>query len=389
MRDGAATVRVLLLACVLLAGGCADNVVPPSAPVSLAPTSSASAVATPSASAVPATAPAGPTLAQLVGQRLVVTMDGATPDPAILGMIGRGEVGGVILFGRHIANPAGLKVLTALLHQTALDGGNPPLLVMTDQEGGRIRRLDWAPPLLSAWDMGLTLDANDVREQGRLAGEAFRSLGVDVDLAPVADVPTTASGFMYADQRVFSLDSSVTATLSTAFADGLADGGVLATMKHFPGIGRAIPNTDLRVVKITAGVDAMAADLAPFRLAIDHGVALIMLSNAVYPAWDASNAAGWSSAIAGTLLRDELGFTGVTITDGLEGAAASRHVQEATLVLKAAQAGVDLLLLTGSERTSIASYKALLSAARNGTLPMASLLASYARILALKGVSAP
>ncbi len=316
-------------------------------------------------------------------------MDKATPSAALLGMIRRGEVGGVILFGRHSATEEALAALVALLHQTALEGGNPPLLVMTDQEGGLIRRLTWAPPLLSAWEMGQLLDGAAVREQGRLTGEALHAMGIDVDLAPVADIPTAASGFMYADGRVFSLDPLVTATLATAFADGLADGGVLATMKHFPGIGRAGPNTDLHVVTIKAGVDTMAADLAPYRQAIAHGVPLVMLSNAVYPAWDAANAAGWSPAIAETLLRDELGFTGVTITDGLDGAAASRHTHEKTLALQAARAGVDLLLLTGSERSALGAYRALLAAARDGSLPMALLLASYERILALKGVLGP
>ncbi len=399
MRRHASAMQALLAVAAVVAvavGGCADIALP--SPVG--PTSSASHVPSPSAvpsaggspSAVPATpapTPAGPTLEQLVGQRMVVTFGGATPSAAFLQRIRRGEVGGVILFGRQSTSEVALKALTSLLHRTALGGGNPPLLVMTDQEGGSIRRLRWAPPELSAWAMGEELDASGVRKQGRLTGEALRAAGIDVDLAPVADVPAKPSGFMYADRRVFSLDSAKTATLATAFADGLADAGVLATMKHFPGLGRASLNTDLHLVKITASEAAMAWDLAPYRPAIDHGVPLIMLSNAVYTAWDAANAAGWSPAIAGALLRDQLGFTGVTITDGLDGAAASRHTQEKALALKAARAGVDLLLLTGSEPVAAGSYQAVLAAARDGTLPMASLLASYQRILALKGVTAP
>ena len=111
---------------------------------------------------------------------------------------------------------------------------------------------------------------------------------------------------------------------------------------------------------------------------------MIMLSNAVYPVWDASNGAGWSPAIAGGLLRDELGFTGVTITDSLDGAALSRHVSERSLALRAAQAGTDFLLLTGPERTTAGSYALLLAAARDGRLSMDSLLASYERIVELK-----
>jgi beta-N-acetylhexosaminidase len=357
--------------------------VPTSAAASAGPT--ASITPAPTVAAPPTEPPLVlPPLQQLIGQRLVITLDSATPSASVLGRISRGEVGGVILFGSHTADAVALAALTAKLHKAAADGGQPPLLVMTDQEGGIVRRLGWAPPVVSAWQMGKTLDADGVLALGRETGEALAAVGIDSDLAPVADVPSSKSVFMYLDRRVFSMDADVVSELSGAFAAGLLEAAVLPSMKHFPGIGRAVRNTDLHVAVVGASRTAMEADLAPYRAAIAAGLPMIMLSNAVYPVWDADNAAGWSPAIAEGLLREELGFSGVTITDSLDGAAASRHVSERSLALRAAQAGTDFLLLTGPEKTTAGSYALLLAAARDGRLSTDSLLASYQRILALK-----
>ena len=382
-----------LLVLVFTLGSCNASVVPSA--------SSPSASATPSATALaasPTTQPSAPTsaptvpqpsIAQLIGQRIVVTFSGATPSAALLGRIRRGEVGGVILFGRHATSVVQLQALTSLLHTTAADAGQPRLLVMIDQEGGDIRRVGWAPPELSATDMGATLGPSAVRDIGRQTGIALAGLGIDVDLAPVADIPSAASSFLFIQRRTFSADAATTAILATSFAQGLADGGVVATMKHFPGLGRADRDTDEWAVTIQASAAAMQSDLLPYQDGIAGHVPMVMLSNAVYPAWDAANAAGWSPFIAGTLLRDQLGFTGVTITDGLDGAATSRHVAEKTLALRAALAGTDLLLLTGPDSASTAAFTMLVAAATSGQLSMDALLTSYDRILALKASLTP
>jgi beta-N-acetylhexosaminidase len=111
---------------------------------------------------------------------------------------------------------------------------------------------------------------------------------------------------------------------------------------------------------------------------------MIMLSNATYPAFDPVDAAGWSPAIVDTLLRQDLGFTGVTITDSLDGTARARKVKTAALAVLAAEAGTDMILTTGSEATSRAVFAALLRAAQDGSIPLSTLEASYDRILALK-----
>jgi beta-N-acetylhexosaminidase len=237
--------------------------------------------------------------------------------------------------------------------------------------------------------MGRLGSTSVARRQGARTGGALRALGINVDLAPVADVPRSEGSFMVQQGRTFSFDAERVAKLADAFAEGLASSGVLATMKHFPGIGLAIRNTDHYVDTIAAPRSALASDLLPYRRAIGQDVPLIMLSNVTYTAFDERNAAGWSHAIAVTLLRDELDFTGVTITDSLDGTAHARDLKVSELAFRAASAGTDLILTTGSEKTTRRLYETLLARAREGQIPLDRLRDSYRRIVALKDRLSP
>jgi beta-N-acetylhexosaminidase len=343
-----------------------------------------SAVGSSGRGSAPTAVAATNTVAQLIGQKLMVAMSGTTPTAALLGRIERGEIGGVILFGANITTASALIALTTKLRNAAAAGGQPPLLIATDQEGGTVKRVSWIPPTLSPPQMGALGSASVAYTQGLRTGAALRGLGINHNLAPVADVPSSTGSFMYLQGRTWSFSASLTATLSDAFASGLEAGGDLPTLKHFPGIGFATLNTDKHVVTITASKAALAPGLMPYRKAIAHHLPLIMLSNATYSAYDPYNAAGWSPAINGTLLRGTLGFTGVTITDSLNGTATARGVSTTSLALKAAKAGTDMVLLTGSESSSAATYATLLLDAQDGLISPATLQTSYDRILALK-----
>jgi beta-N-acetylhexosaminidase len=322
-----------------------------------------------------------PGLPELVGQRLVVAMRGTVPGAELLERIRDGRVGGVILFGGNVRTAPQVRELTARLQDAARAGGRPTLLIAVDQEGGGTRRFRWAPPARSAVELGSLAPAR-VRAAGRGTAAALRALGVNVDLTPVADVPSVPGAFIAAQRRAFSAEPRRVAELAAAFAQGLSDGGVAATAKHFPGLGRASVSTDTAAVRIDASRPQLASDLAPFTQLIQAGVPLVMLSNATYPALDAKPGA-WSPAVEG-LLRNTLGFTGVTITDALDAAAATHQRSVPSAGLLAAQAGADLLLVAGSEAVSDAVYDRLLAAAEAGTLPRGGLDRSYARILALK-----
>ena len=148
-------------------------------------------------------AAATPTTAQMAGQRLIVAFSGTTAKPPLLARIRAGQVGGVILFGGNIRSAAQLRRLTARLQRAARAGGRPRLLIATDQEGGLVRRLPWAPPKASAQQLGATSAAH-VQAVGHRAGSALRAAGVNLDLAPVADVPSSPSNFLRTQHRAFS-----------------------------------------------------------------------------------------------------------------------------------------------------------------------------------------
>jgi beta-N-acetylhexosaminidase len=340
--------------------------------------------ASPVGAPVGARAATGPTLQQLIGQKLVVSMDGTKSSASLLTRAKRGKIGGVIIHSTNFASAAGLRGIATQLQQAAASGGQPPLLIAVDQEGGPVKTIKWIAPTISPRRMGELGSSDVARRQRRRTGVALLDLGVNVDLAPVADVPSSTESFMYRQGRTWSFGAAKTSRLANAFAVGLVHGGALASMKHFPGIGFAELNTDTNVVRITATATQLSPGLKPYRAAVANGVPLIMLSNAVYTAYDRGHAAGWSRVIGSHLLRDQLGFRGVTITDSLDGAAHARGIPTDPLAVRAAKAGTDMLLLTGSEASSRSVFRSLLAAASDGRISQARLLASYERIAALK-----
>ena len=292
----------------------------------------------------------------------------------------------MLILGANVESAAQARELTRQLHRAARDAGQPRLLVMVDQEGGDVRRFRWAPPGRSAEALGLGT-VSEVRAVGRATAQSLRSLGVDVDLAPVADVPRVRDSTIAAQDRAYSTSPTAAGALATAFANGLADGGILASAKHFPGLGGAVGNTDLVRVSVSTDQRTARADLVPFARLIDAGVPLVMLSNAIYPAYGSQPAL--LSPRVHALLRNELGFAGATVTDALDAVANVRGVPVANVALAAAVAGNDILLFTGGEAASAAAYDAVLRAAKAGILKRPALERSYARILELKSATAP
>src|SRR6185437_14714221 len=262
-------------------------------------------------------------------------------------------------------------------------GGRPPLIIATDQEGGLVRRIPWAPPKRSAAELG-TLPASVSQTSGANTGAALHAIGINLDLAPVADVPAGPADFIEQQRRAFSTSRFTVASDAAAFAKGLEQGGTLPTLKHFPGLGLATVSTDEAVVRIDLGRSRLIRALLPYQVAFRQTLGpVVMLSTAIYPALD-SHAAAWSRPIIHGLLRGTLGFSGTTITDSLDAAAAARGLTDPVVALRSAEAGADLLLVTGSQATSKGVYASLLAAAQAGALPRSRLTASYNRILGLK-----
>ncbi len=324
-----------------------------------------------------ATAADGPTLSRLAGKSIVGAFSGSSPPASFLARIRRGELGGVILFGGNVGSASQLTRTLAALRGAAAAGGNPHLLILVDQEGGTVRRLRSAPPRASAQTMG-RWSAAQVRREGLLTGRALRARGIDVDLAPVADVPASTTSFLGA--RAFSSNRSVVASLAPAFAAGLQAGGVAATAKHFPGLGAAPANTDTGRVIVAASRARLLRDLLAFERSIDSGVRLVMVSSATYPALDRSRTpALFSKTIVTGLLRGRLGFGGVVITDSMDAPAA----RTAGAPQRAIRAGVDLLLYT-SERSSAVGFTKLLAAARRDPALRTRLREAYRSISSIR-----
>ena len=287
---------------------------------------------------------------QLAGQRVIYSYPGFTPPARLLALIGRGEAAGVVFFGDNVESEEQMReVVRTLVH--ANDGSqNPvraPLLLMTDQEGGRVRRLPGAPRL-SAKEVGASADpAAAASEAGTGAGANLRGLGLNVNLAPVLDVYRRAGDFADRYERSYSTSPAVVAALGAGFVTAQQGAGVAATAKHFPGLGAAelSQDTDLGPVVLNVPLETLrAVDELPYREAIAAGVGLVMVSWATYPALDAEAPAGLSSAVVLGELRGRLGFAGVTITDALEAAALKEFGTPGQRAALAAEAGMDLLL---------------------------------------------
>jgi beta-N-acetylhexosaminidase len=298
----------------------------------------------------------------------------APPTEAFLARVGEGKVGGVLLLGRW-RSPTQVTAVTAALQEAACLRGEP-LLVAVDQEGGGVRRLSWAPPSVAPAAM---VSAARARSEASTAAAALRRVGVDVDFAPVADAPSSAHSFL--GTRAFSSSPRRAAELTTAFVGGLQRGGVAATAKHFPGLGEAPANTDDETVTIRAHAWKLRAGLVPFRAAVAAGVRLVMVSSAAYPALDPSGLpAVFSKRLLGGLLRDDLRFDGVAVTDALDAPGAARFSHPAT---RAIAAGTDLLVF-GSEIASERAYATLVADERKYPHLRARLAESAGRIRELK-----
>jgi beta-N-acetylhexosaminidase len=324
-------------------------------------------------------------LDQAVGQRIVASLPGTTVPSSLAREIRRGHVAGVILFSRNIASRAQLRTLTGRLQAERRRGPaalrGRPLLVMIDQEGGLVKRLPGAPRHSPA-QLGRIGSVRLARAEGAATGRNLRGVGVNVDLAPVLDVGQRGSSVRALD-RSFGSSARRVSALGGAFAAGLADAGVLACAKHFPGLGRGMANEDDAFNRITVPLSALrAVDEAPFRAAARAGVPLVMVSTGVYPALDSAPAM-FSSRIATAELRGTVGFGGVAISDDLEvPALAGRSPERKALV--AVRAGEDLLLFAQSEAAAQRAAAALVRAVRAGTLQRTAIDAGADRVLALR-----
>ena len=284
-----------LLASLTLIGSTVAGVAPQVPTPARAPARVAAAPQAPAKSSRPPAHPASSThaalkvsAAKLLGQRIMVGMDGTYPSASLLRDVRAGRVGSVILFAANIVSRSQLSTLTGALQAAARAGGNPPVLIATDQEGGQVKRLTNGPPDLSPPQIAATGSSSVAYNEGRATGRYLKALGINWDLAPVLDVPTFSGAFIWRQGRAFSFSAAKVAKYGTQFAVGLQSAGAAACGKHFPGVGSAAIDTDFRLNKLRPTKAQRDAALLPYKAAIPRGLDSVMLSTAAFPAYDRS-----------------------------------------------------------------------------------------------------
>jgi beta-N-acetylhexosaminidase len=281
----------------------------------------------------------------------------------------------VILFAGNVESPRQLRQLTRSLQRAAGGGA----LVAVDQEGGLVRRIPFAAPRQGQPDHG---PVARVRRLARQAGGDLRSLGVNVNLAPVADVPASSRADI--SGRAFPGPAADIAKKVAAAIEGYKAAGVAPTPKHFPGLGAAPLNTDdASVVIKRSAAQLRGADLVPFRAAVAARAPLIMVSHAGYPALDGRRIASQSKRILGDLLRARMGYAGAIVTDALEASAVLQRSSIAVAAERSLMAGCDVLLLT-RPTSGRAVVERLTAKARASRAVRLRVRRAVARVLVLK-----
>jgi beta-N-acetylhexosaminidase len=351
-------------------------------------------LATPAA-AGPAEAPPaveGLTARQLAGQRVVYSYSGLTPPEALFDQIRACEAAGVIFFGQNIDpnnSPAQIRAVIDQLQAANEDcPGDAPLLMMTDQEGGIVRRLPGEPVLSAKWVAGGPNPVLLARQAGQGAAQTMLSAGMNLNLAPVADVFRAPLNFIDRFQRSFGHNPFSVSRLTREFLVAQQAQGVAATAKHFPGLGAATINQNTDDGPVTLELsrrELLTVDEAPYRSIIGAGVELVMASWALYPSLDPDWPAGLSHKIVQGHLRGLFRFGGVTITDAMEAGALTPFGTPDENSVRAASVGMDLLMYSDKDvNQGIAGLDALTAALESGELDRATFEQGAARVLELR-----
>jgi len=339
-------------------------------------------------------------LEQQIGQFFFIGLPGTELDNATRDLISEVQPGGVIIFGRNVASPEQLRSL--------LDGVREllptPPLVGVDQEGGLVDRLRKIfTPMPSARTIRQHGDLAAARALGRITGEVLRMLGFNINFAPVMSIMTDdrdlLSNGLYS--RSFGRSPGEVLGYSTVYMRGLQGAGCVGCLKHFPGIGAGEVDSheQMPVVKLSHD-DLIAQDLAPYIELFqrrDDRVRCVMVSHGGFPNIDIKQEmtggvlepASLNYNIVTKLLRDELGFKHLVITDDLEMGAIARHCEIDQAAVRAFLAGEDMLLICATPEKIRRGYHALLAAAREDKLPQERMHGSLKRIAAMKALVQP
>ncbi|RCX23685.1 beta-N-acetylhexosaminidase [Fontibacillus phaseoli] len=300
------------------------------------------------------------------------------------------DLGGLILFDKNIVDARQATILT---HDLQKEAGDIPLFLSIDQEGGVVKRIPGGTNLPGQMALGATGDAALAEAAGRLTGEELKALGLQVNFAPVLDINSNPDNPIIG-MRSFGSDADLVSRLGLATIKGLRQSGVIAAVKHFPGHGDTTVDSHLGMPVLTHNRERLdAVELKPFRASIENGVEMIMTAHIAFPAVDNEHVislkdgssvpipATLSKKVLTGLLREELGYRGVIISDAFTMNAIAEHFGENKAVERAVSAGVDIILMPQDPATA---HQTLVSAVKRGTIPIETIHKSVKRILELK-----
>ncbi len=327
-------------------------------------------------------------LEHLVGQKLLFAFHGKEqPSPEIIDAFKKYSPSGISLFrSLNIGTLSQLKELNESLQRLARELGLPLLIIATDQEGGQLMAVGDGTPLPGNMALGATRSKELARNAGEVLGREMAALGINVNYAPCADVNINPNNPVVGI-RSFGEDPILVGELAAAMIEGIQSQGVAATVKHFPGHGDTASDSHLGLTTVPHSRERLSAvELPPFLSALKADAKLVMTAHLGIPSIDGPDAppATLSPNIINGLLRHDLGFDGVVVTDAMD----MHAIRQGELLredsLRAAKAGADLLLVTSDPMDQTRAFEALLSGAQSGELGMDELQASVARIARLK-----
>jgi beta-N-acetylhexosaminidase len=322
----------------------------------------------------------GMSVRDMVGQMFVVSVGGTQPDYYIEKMVRKRNIGGVILFGNNMKSEGQVESLTGRLQQLSIQTEPAvPLFVAVDQEGGDIAPAPWVEPQPAAAEVGSRGDPSEAHDIAATMGRQLLQAGINTNFAPVVD-----TGFGTAiGNRSYGEDPELVARMGAAAVEGFEEAGVVSAAKHFPNHGPATSDSHVSLPVIRHDAKTLKTyDLPPFEAAIEAGVPMVMVGHLVYPAIDPRNAASLSRDAIGMLRRD-LGFDGVVVTDDLVMAGAKSGRTPAEAAVEAVEAGADLLIASSPLQQADA-YDAVVAAVESGEIPRSRIEKSVERLLTAK-----
>ncbi|MEM7180728.1 MAG: glycoside hydrolase family 3 protein [Spirochaetota bacterium] len=301
------------------------------------------------------------------GQLLHFTIPGKTVTPAVAKKISKLKPGGIIFFANNIGNPREIKTLTTSLQLTMQKAQGLPLLISTDQEGGKVVRITkGVTQFPSAMALGQSGNPNYSYAVGFLTSYQLKKLGINLLLAPSLDINNNPRNPVI-NTRSFGADSATVIRIGLAYERGARRGGAIPVIKHFPGHGDTNVDSHKGLPVIEKKLQQLEQmELTPFRQAIANGAQAVMSAHIIYPQLDKKYPATLSPKVLRAILRKKFGFNGIVMTDAMEMDAISKNYQNENTAALAIKAGADIILLVSWENKPEAYLKMIVKAMQKG-----------------------